>query len=92
MKQRFTSFVSVQQGSTTHQNLASAIPDDSVKIIIPPLMLVRARLIRVSAIFGWLPPHFLASSFACQSLFDTPLLAGLEVKGVFLSFFYDVFL
>jgi hypothetical protein len=43
-------------------------------------------------ILSWLPPQFLASSFARQSLFDPLLLPGLEIKGVFLSFLYDVFL
>src|SRR5215475_3865364 len=61
-----------------------------VKIIISPLPLVPADLIRVLAILGWLPPHFLASSFAGQSLFYPLFLTGLEIKGVFLSFFYDV--
>jgi hypothetical protein len=51
-----------------------------------------ADLVRVLAILGWLTPHFLASAFACQSLFDSLLLPGLEVKGVFLGLFYDVFL
>jgi hypothetical protein len=41
---------------------------------------------------GWLPPYLLASSFACQSLFDPLFLPGLEIKGVLLGFFYDVFL
>ena len=69
-----------------------SLPDSLVKIIISPLALVPADLIRVLAILGWLPPDFLASSFACQSLFDSLLLARLDVKGMFFSFFYDVFL
>jgi len=51
-----------------------------------------ADLVRVSAILGCLPSHFLASAFACQSLLDSLLLPGLEVEGVFLSLFQDVFL
>src|SRR5262245_781745 len=53
---------------------------------------IASILIRVLAILRWLPSYFLASSLARQSLFDPLLLSGLEIKGVFLSFFYDVFL
>ena len=53
---------------------------------------VESIVIRGLALFCWLPPYFLASSLACQCLLDPLLLAGLEIKGVFLSFFYDVFL
>jgi hypothetical protein len=52
----------------------------------------RFDMVRVLAILGWLPPHFLAGAFARQSLFDSPLFPGLEVKGVFLGLFDDVFL
>jgi len=69
-----------------------SLPDSLVKIIISPLALVPAHLIRVLAILGWLPPDFLASASACQSLFDPFLLPRFEIKGVLLSFFYNVFL
>jgi hypothetical protein len=48
--------------------------------------------IRALSILGWLPPNFFTSSFAGQSLFNPLLFARLKIKGVFLSFFYDVFL
>src|SRR5262245_15393625 len=61
-------------------------------------MLVNARqwgacsCFLILPILAGLPSYLLAGSLASQSLFYPFLLSGLEIEGVFLGFFYDVFL
>src|SRR5579871_1435828 len=57
-----------------------------------PRPVVCAPALGSLAILGWLPPDFLASSLPSQSLFDPLPLSRLEIKGMFLRVFYDVFL